>query len=152
MNQSNHSKSGLFLMEIMLNILFFSVLVTFCLQLFFKAYTISESTSVLHRAVSTCTSLAEIYQSDSNGKELLLHVYPDAIHLNNTILLYYDENFTNCSESEAAYRTLITFTDDELGTAKISFLQVNNSDIIYTLEVAGYKPGTPSSLSGGDLP
>ena len=36
MNQYQHSKSSLFLMEIILNILFFSVLATFCVQIFFK--------------------------------------------------------------------------------------------------------------------
>ena len=32
MNQYRHSKSSLFLMEIILNILFFSILATFCVQ------------------------------------------------------------------------------------------------------------------------
>lgn len=34
MNQYRHSKSSLFLMEIILNILFFSILATFCVQIF----------------------------------------------------------------------------------------------------------------------
>lgn len=36
MNQYRHSKSSLFLMEIILNILFFSILATFCVQIFFQ--------------------------------------------------------------------------------------------------------------------
>lgn len=36
MNQYRHSKSSLFLMEIILNILFFSILATFCVQIFSK--------------------------------------------------------------------------------------------------------------------
>lgn len=44
MNQYRHSKSSLFLMEIILNILFFSILATFCVQIFFKGYQLSENT------------------------------------------------------------------------------------------------------------
>lgn len=47
MNQYRHSKSSLFLMEIILNILFFSILATFCVQIFFKGYQLSKSTEKL---------------------------------------------------------------------------------------------------------
>lgn len=50
MNQYRHSKSSLFLMEIILNILFFSILATFCVQIFFKGYQLSKSTEKLHQA------------------------------------------------------------------------------------------------------
>ena len=63
MNQYRHSKSSLFLMEIILNILFFSILATFCVQIFFKGYQLSKSTEKLHQAVTACTSIAEICQS-----------------------------------------------------------------------------------------
>ena len=52
MNQYRHSKSSLFLMEIILNILFFSILATFCVQIFFKGYQLSKSTEKLHQAAS----------------------------------------------------------------------------------------------------
>ena len=42
MNQYRHSKSSLFLMEIILNILFFSILATFCVQIFFKGYQLEK--------------------------------------------------------------------------------------------------------------
>ena len=71
MKNYRHSKASLFLMEIMLNILFFSILVTICLQMFIKAHNLSDSTTVLHRAVSTCTSIAEVYQSSNEGKEIV---------------------------------------------------------------------------------
>ena len=45
MNQYRHSKSSLFLMEIILNILFFSILATFCVQIFFKGYQLSKTAS-----------------------------------------------------------------------------------------------------------
>ena len=37
MKQYQHSKSGISLLEIMMNILFFALLATLCMQIFFKA-------------------------------------------------------------------------------------------------------------------
>ena len=48
MNQQKHDKSSLFLMEIIINILFFAILASFCVQIFFKAYEMSKDTSRLH--------------------------------------------------------------------------------------------------------
>ena len=67
MNQYRHSKSSLFLMEIILNILFFSILATFCVQIFFKGYQLSKSTEKLHQAVTACTSIAEIPKFHLSG-------------------------------------------------------------------------------------
>ena len=65
MNQQKHDKSSLFLMEIIINILFFAILASFCVQIFFKAYEMSKDTSRLHQAVTACTSIVEICQSEN---------------------------------------------------------------------------------------
>ncbi len=150
MNKYNHSKASLFLMELMLNILFFSVLVTICLQLFFKAHNLSESTTILHRAVTTSSSIAEIYQNNYYGKESILHIYPDAIELNQNIIIYFDDEFVSCPKEEGSYRAKITIGDDALRTAVIEFSKVDNDEIIYSLTVSAYEPQTLSSVSGGD--
>lgn len=91
MNQYRHSKSSLFLMEIILNILFFSILATFCVQIFFKGYQLSKSTEKLHQAVTACTSIAEICQSTDSPEETLSSIYPESTSLNETILIYYNK-------------------------------------------------------------
>ena len=93
MNQYRHSKSSLFLMEIILNILFFSILATFCVQIFFKGYQLSKSTEKLHQAVTACTSIAEICQSTDSPEETLSSIYPESMSLDATILIYYDRDF-----------------------------------------------------------
>lgn len=151
MNQQTHSRAGLFLMELMLNILFFSILVAMCLQFFFKAHRLAESTTTLHRAASTCASLAEVYQSGINGKESLLLVYPDAILLNENLLIYFDENFSGCPETNSYYRALITFSNDTVPTAEITFFSNMAADEIYHLNVSGYRPQSLSELAGGNF-
>ena len=84
MNQYRHSKSSLFLMEIILNILFFSILATFCVQIFFKGYQLSENTKKLHQAVTACVSIAEICQSTDSPKEALSSIYPESSFLPST--------------------------------------------------------------------
>jgi len=134
-------------MEIMINILFFSVLVTICLQLFFKAHNLSENTTTLHRAVTACTSIAEVYQSDSDGKEVISTVYPDSIALNNTILIYFDENYRPCKEALGVYRAVVNHSNSP--DANITFYVQESGEILYSLAVSSYMPCTLDTLKGG---
>ena len=147
MNKYRHPKSSLFLMEIMINILFFAVLVTICLQLFFKAHNLSEDTTSLHRAVTTCTSIAEVYQSNHDGKEVIMTMYPNAIALNNTILIYFDENYLPCNETSDTYRAVLDHSNSP--DAKITFYVQDSGEVLYSLEVSSYMPRTIESLKGG---
>jgi len=147
MNKYRHPKSSLFLMEIMVNILFFAVLVTICLQLFFKAHNLSESTSVLHHAVTTCTSIAEVYQSDHDGEKIVMTIYPDAIALNSNILIYFNENYLPCSETDCMYRAVLEHRHSPEST--ITFYEQESGDIIYSMTLSSYMPQTLESLEGG---
>ena len=147
MNKYRHPKSSLFLMEIMINILFFAVLVTICLQLFFKAHNLSEDTTSLHRAVTACTSIAEVYQSNHDGKEMIMTVYPHAIALNSTILIYFDETYRPCSESDGAYRAVLDHSNST--NACIKFFVQDSGEVLYSLEVSSYIPRTIEAMKGG---
>ena len=151
MKKYRHSKTSLFLLEIMINILFFAVLVTICLQLFFKAHNLSSDTTVLHRAVTACTSIAEVYQSTPNGEEMILNLYPEAVILNDTILIYFNYGFAPCSKFESTYRAILSNNEDSQ-TMQIRFLQKDETDAIYELTVSSYSPKTLDELIGGELP
>ena len=151
MKKYRHSKSSLFLLEIMLNILFFTVLVTICLQLFFKAHHLSTDTAILHKTATTCNSIAEVYQSAGNGEEMILNIYPKSIILNNTIILYFDRNFTACAEFESAYRAVLS-KDANTQLLHISFLRKDETEAIYQLDVSSYLSKTLGELAGGDNP
>lgn len=139
-------------MEIMLNILFFSILIAFCLQLFFRAHSLSESTSSLHRAVSICSSLAEIYQSSTDGKEAIKQHYPDFEASKDALLIYFDEDFVHCPQKDAAYYAKITFFEDAQKSAELCFCRSEDSRKLYMLDVSGYRPLTVTELTGGDQP
>lgn len=148
MNKYRHPKSSLFLMEIMINILFFAALVTICLQLFFKAHNLSENTSVLHRAVATCTSIAEVYQSNLDGNEIILTIYPDAIALNKTILIYFNEEYIPCNEAKCTYRAVLDHANSS--NASITFYLQETGETLYSLSISSYTPSTLAELKGGN--
>ena len=148
MNRYRHSKSSLFLMEIILNILFFSILVTFCLQIFFKAYRISEDTSVLHRAVTICSSIAEICQSTEDTGEVLQAIYPDAVNQGENTIIYFDDRFLQCSEAKAVYQVCVTPAQDALVSYNVIFSKIETTDTIYTLSFCTYTPASLSDIGG----
>lgn len=151
MKQYRHSKSSLFLLELMLNLLFFAVLVTICLQLFLKAHNLSKDTTLLHRAVTACNSIAEVYQSNLGVEDMLLTIFPEALNLNDTILIYFDSNFTACSEFESTYRAILSKNEGS-DTVNIRFLRREGTTIIYELTFSSYAPRSLESLMGGDNP
>ena len=151
MNKYRPIKSSIFLLEIMLNILFFAILATICVQLFFKARTLSQNASLLYHAVTICTSIAEVYQSERDGKEMIMALYPDAIELDKTILFYFDDNYFPCIEIDSAFRAVLEY-DRTNHTAKISFYKKNDTAVIYSLEISAYMPQTLGEQKGGQTP
>ena len=137
MNQYRHSKSSLFLMEIILNILFFSILATFCVQIFFKGYQLSKSTEKLHQAVTACTSIAEICQSTDSPEETLSSIYPESTSLNETILIYYNKDFLACGKQNAVYRATVDFLPD-----------TSTAETLYELSASCYQPISLSTTGG----
>ena len=148
MNQYRHSKSSLFLMEIILNILFFSILATFCVQIFFKGYQLSKSTEKLHQAVTACTSIAEICQSTDSPEETLSSIYPESMSLNETILIYYNKDFLACGKQNAVYRATVDFLPDQLATIHITFLDTSTAETLYELSASCYQPISLSKTGG----
>lgn len=67
------SKSGVFLIELIIAILFFSVASVICVQLFVKAQLISRESQDVSAAVALAQDCAERFkQMDSEAKELLI--------------------------------------------------------------------------------
>ncbi len=69
------SKSGVFLMEILFAILFFSIAGAVCLELFTKAFTLSRGAKRLNAAVTLCQGAASVIQA--RGTDGLVACYPN---------------------------------------------------------------------------
>ena len=68
-------------MEIILNLLLFSVLLVVGLQFFIHAHTRTEETTQLHQAVSSCASVAAVFERGDGTLNDLLETYRYSICL-----------------------------------------------------------------------
>ena len=108
MNRSSNSKSSLFLMEMMIAILFFSLASAVCLRMFTKSSQMSKDTTNLNRAVGQAGNAAELLKAagQSSGTDIiedakkgfpgsafLMSEYPDAVLEESSLLVFYDEEW-----------------------------------------------------------
>jgi len=101
------TKSSIFLMEIILNLLLFSVLCVCSLQFFMKAYKLTEETTTLHHAVTFCSNIASIYESGNGDIDIIYDAHPYAIHVDEQILIYLDKDYNECDHEHGIYYILI---------------------------------------------
>lgn len=92
------SKSGLFLMELIVIILFFSLASTVCIQLFVKSHLLGKETKELNHSVLQAQNIAESFLGSSGEVSHLLTCFPEAFVSNNSlgefeIYLMYDKDF-----------------------------------------------------------
>ena len=112
-SRSTHSKSSLFLMELILVILFFSIAGAICVQIFVKAHLLSRSASELNRAVSLAQSAAAGLEAANGSLEDLSIQFPDGILDPGTddnvphFTVYYDSAWNSCSKADAVYSLVV---------------------------------------------
>lgn len=71
MPTKNISKSSLFLMELIIVLLFFSLTSAICLQLFVRAHLLDQKTTDLNKAVQYCQNTCELYTALEGDVEAL---------------------------------------------------------------------------------
>lgn len=139
------TKSSMFLMEIIINILLFSVLCVCSLQFFIKAYQLSENTTTLHHAVTACSNVASLYEAGNGDIDTLLGAYPYAISTNEQIIIYYDENYNDCQKDDRAYYILVERADTSIHKINIRFYN-QKEEFCYSIQACNYQPLTPSDI------
>ena len=63
MKHSSNNRSGLFLLEIVIAILFFAIVSAVCLRAFAKSHTLSQQASDTNHAISNMENVAELLKS-----------------------------------------------------------------------------------------
>lgn len=128
-------KSSLFLLELILAILFFSIASAVCVQLFVKSHLLSRQAEILSIAVNECSDVAEIILSADTDSEVftrLQHAYPDAKTSNNQLQILYNDTHT----LTVSY-VFSELMDDKVSVhADISYENLETRETIYELEIA----------------
>lgn len=125
-----HSKASLFLMEIMISILFFSITAAVCIQLFVKAHTINVSTENLSKATYIAQDLSEYYLSGNPAgnvsmKEQMMDHLPPYKTDENHIVIYFSPDWKVCHEEAAKFSAELIFHED----GEYSYMSINLSEL-----------------------
>lgn len=133
------TKSGLFLIELIIAILFFSLASAICIQLFIKAHFVSSNSEDLSMALNQSQSVAEYFKaSNGTSAELVNMLDGELGEKPNEIILNYDKNW-NTAVTNPVYQLSISLDEKNPVTATISVTKVSDKDnIIYSLETKKY--------------
>ena len=95
----NRSKTSLFLMELIIAILFFSLSCAVCIQLFFKAHHVSRKSEDLSSAVLWCENVAELFRGCDGDMAEMTALLEDTDHFRITtdaddeFSIFFDEDW-----------------------------------------------------------
>ena len=103
MRERQNTRSSLFLIELILAILFFSLASAVCIQVFVKAHFMSQSAKELTLGSSYASSAAEVLAHTDGSYEAVKALLPEAMETDGIIYLCYDKNGETCAQKDAAY-------------------------------------------------
>lgn len=115
MQTKNSSKSGIFLMELILSILFFSIAAAVCVKLFVTAHRLSGQSVNLNHAVAMAESIAEAFYGCNGNVRELETLFPDA------------------GMDQMDEQTMLTINNTDQGLG--AFVKINASEELTTCEI-----------------
>lgn len=137
MNRQPARRSSLFLMELIIAILFFSLASTVCVRFFIKSHSLEENSRNLNHAVTAATSVAEIFRSQERPFLCLSAEFPLGEATEKSYQFYYDKSWALCSSEDASYTVLLDIeTADSFLIGNISVSENENS--LYQLNIKKY--------------
>ncbi|MDY6305778.1 MAG: hypothetical protein SPL49_01775 [Oribacterium sp.] len=156
--RENRSFLNITFLELILSVLIFSVVSSFCIFLSSKAYKLSKETEVYDLAVNKTVSAAELIRSAESLDDLCTKLHNEAYVEHpeeaNAYIRYYDENRNPAeNKSLAVYQLSISYSFQEsskLLTALVVFAPVegkgkvdsntirDTNNTIYQLEIKRY--------------
>ena len=106
MNTKARSKSGLFLMELIIVIMFFSLSAAICMQIFANAKVKADYSRDVTNAAFVAESVAEIYKESNGNLESVAEKYKGTFETNAILVIHFDKEWQ------------VTDTDTDTDTAK----------------------------------
>ena len=135
MQSVNNARSSLFLIELIIAILFFSLGAAVCVQAFAKAHSATAEAQDLAFASSAVSSAASAVKYTDGSLEQLQAYFPNAYAAGEDVAVGYDGDLAPCGEADAAYTLLIhTGAEDGAGTAHIH-MDGADGQVIYELDL-----------------
>ena len=146
--QRHNNISSLFLLELILAVLFFSVASALCIQIFTKAHLMSQDARDLNFAVNEVSSMAEqisagtlhsdtAASSDDTASDPSTQMPDDSLQ---DAAAYYDSGDASCEKADAVYVLTVHYEpENTLLKAHISMDTIADNRNIYTLDVTKHR-------------
>ena len=146
--QRHNNTSSLFLLELILAVLFFSVASALCIQIFTKAHLMSQDARDLNFAVNEVSSMAEqisagtlhsdtAASSDDTASDPSTQMPDDSLQ---DAATYYDSSYASCKKADAVYVLTVHYEpEDTLLKAHISMDTIADNRNIYALDVTKHR-------------
>ena len=146
--QRHNNTSSLFLLELILAVLFFSVASALCIQIFTKAHLMSQDARDLNFAVNEVSSMAEqisagtlhsdtAASSDDTASDPSTQMPDDSLQ---DAAAYYDSSYASCEKADAVYVLTVHYEPkDTLLKAHISMDTIADNRNIYALDVTKHR-------------
>ena len=110
-NITTHSKSGLFLMEMIVVLLFLGLTCAICVRLFAASYTARQKAREADHIQELVTNTGEILEGTDGTAESFLALMPDGNHTQDgSICYYYDKKWQTASKKNSIYKMAIAFS------------------------------------------
>lgn len=135
MNRISKSRAGLFLTELILAVLFFSLGSAVCVQAFVKARLMSREAEDLSFASAQVSSAASVVRFTGGSYDSASAWFPDAEGDGGTFYVYYDGNGQTCKAKDAVYTMTIDASSDGTEGAAHIGMTGDGGDIIYELDI-----------------
>ncbi|MCP1102361.1 hypothetical protein M2454_001031 [Aequitasia blattaphilus] len=136
MKKTYTSRSLILLMEIIISFTFFALSSAICIQLFVKAYTISQTSQALDYAVTQVSSIADLLSENSNVSEALSPYYETLVQEKENYMIYFDEEHNLCDKEDYYYRVLIREDQKQEGLFTIVFTREDSVSPLYEVTVS----------------
>lgn len=146
--QRHNNTSSLFLLELILAVLFFSVASALCIQIFTKAHLMSQDARDLNFAINEVSSMAEqisagtlhsdtAASSDDTASDPSTQMPDDSLQ---DAAAYYDSGYASCEKADAVYVLTVHYEpENTLLKAHISMDTIADNRNIYTLDVTKHR-------------
>lgn len=137
-------RSSLFLLELMISILMFSVASAWCVRLFVTARSVVGETEEQNRAQNLAAGYAELFLASEDFDAFLIGegAKKEETAGGRLYQFWYDGDWNVCEEEGAAYRfeTVVTGRGD-FEKCSFSFRRAEGEETIYLLDVEKYTGG-----------
>jgi hypothetical protein len=145
MRRRNASRTGLFLIELILSIFFFIIATAVVMQLFVQSHFISKNTISINNALLYSQNMSEIFLSDNGNFEDVKALYKDELinvsgASDSLLLLLFDKDWKPVyTYEEAKYSIVADFSKDETFSYLNVYVNDYNDSLEYFITSGDYK-------------